>query len=97
MAAISTRCLFCQRKPWDEKELELLNWYSLNLNGRLDTRICNTHNRKQIQLLPKLRNSITLEAKRHTTPIDELRRRVFMEHYCAMQADEKTSAKCAVM
>ena len=97
MAGINYSCLFCKKRPWNEKELELLNWYSVNLNGRLDTCICNFHQRKQIQLLPKIRNAIVLEAKRHTTPVQELQSRLFMDHYREMQADEKGSRRCVVM
>jgi hypothetical protein len=96
MATLSS-CLFCKKKPWDEKELELLNWYSMQMNGRLDTRICTWHNRKQIQMLPKVRRSIVLEARRRTTPLGELRLKSFMEHYREMQADRKKSGRCVVM
>ncbi|ETI23249.1 hypothetical protein G647_05048 [Cladophialophora carrionii CBS 160.54] len=90
-------CLFCKTKPWNEKELELLNWYSVHMNGRLDTCICTWHNRKQIQLLPDVRQSIVQESRRRTTPLGELRMRVFMDHYRGMQADRKKSARCVVM
>ncbi len=97
MAALKIDCLFCKKRPWDENEIELLNWYSLQLNGRLDTRICNFHNLKQVQKLPQVRKSIVKEAKRRTTPLGELKLRVFMEHYRGLQADQKKSTRCVVM
>ncbi|KIX10056.1 uncharacterized protein Z518_01137 [Rhinocladiella mackenziei CBS 650.93] len=97
MAAIDRSCLFCKKSPWDNKELELLNWYSANLNGRLDTRICNFHNQKQIDRLPEVRNRIQQETKKRTAPVEEAKQRIYMDHYREMQADQKTAGCCIVM
>jgi len=97
MATKANSCLFCKKKPWDTHELELLNWYSVNMNGRLDTRVCYHHNQKQIERLPYVRNKVQQTVKRRTTPLEDVRKSAFMEHYREMQADQKTSACCIVM
>ncbi len=97
MAAIERTCLFCQKRPWDEGELELLNWYSANMSGRLDTRICDFHREKQVQRLPQLRARIQHESKKRTVPPEEARQRIYMAHYREMQGDQKKSRCCIVM
>jgi len=96
-------CLFCKKTPWDAQELELLNWYSVNLNGRLDTRICNFHSKRQVERLPNLRGRVQQasnprRATATSIPVEEARKRIYMEHYLEMQSDQKkASGCCAVM
>ncbi|KIW27232.1 uncharacterized protein PV07_06990 [Cladophialophora immunda] len=97
MAAIHRNCLFCKTKPWNDGELELLNWYSVHLNGRLDTRICFFHNQKQIQSLRRVRGQVQQESRRRTAPVEELKQRIFMDHYREMQGDQKRSKSCILM
>lgn len=97
MAAFDRRCLFCKTKPWTEEEVKLLDFYSLNLRGRLDSFICDDHNLKQTQRLPAVREKIRQETKRRTVPRDEACLRLYMDHYREMQADQKSSRCCVVM
>ncbi|KIX98216.1 uncharacterized protein Z520_06296 [Fonsecaea multimorphosa CBS 102226] len=106
MAAIHRNCcLFCKKKPWDDGELEMLDWYSVNLDGRLDTRICFFHNQKQIQCLREVRGQVAQECQRRRRrrtaapgePVEELKRRIFMDHYREMQGDEKRERSCVLM
>jgi hypothetical protein len=104
LASNSRNCLFCKKQPWDAEELDLLKWYSVNMNGRLDTRICNFHSKRQVERLPNVRARIQEASKRHATAVPdpmeahEARQRIYMDHYREMQSDrEKASGCCAVM
>jgi hypothetical protein len=97
MAAIERTCLFCQKRPWDEGEVELLNWYSTNMSGRLDTRICDFHREKQVQHLPRLRERIQAENKKRRVPPEEARQRIYMAHYREMQEDQENSPRCCIV
>lgn len=98
MAPGNGSCLFCKKRPWDAKELELLDWYSVNLNGRLDTRICYFHIRKQGERLPNVRRSIQEEGEGCDVATEKARLRVCMEHYLELQSvQEETWGCCSVM
>ncbi|OAP61100.1 hypothetical protein AYL99_03301 [Fonsecaea erecta] len=97
MAAIHRNGLFRNMKPWSDDELELLNRYSVNLNGQLETRICFFHNQKQTQCLRKVSSQVQQEAHRPTVPVEDVNQRIFMDHYRKMRGDPKVSKSCILI
>ncbi|KEF61149.1 uncharacterized protein A1O9_02714 [Exophiala aquamarina CBS 119918] len=97
MAPSDTSCIFCKKVDWNEKDTEQLNWVIQNLNGRVDSRVCFYHNQKQIERLSEARNKIQQELRRRTTPVEEVKQRIYWDHFNAMRSDQKSSGGCCVV
>jgi hypothetical protein len=97
MPASDTSCIFCKKQEWNEKDTEFLRWYITNLNGRLDARICLFHNEKQIERLPEVRNKFQQESRRRTSPIEEVKQRIYWDHFTQMHSDQKSAGGCCIV